>query len=554
VLVTGHDAEFHCVSGDQQCHFVRVAVDYVRAGAPDPAKPVLILDHDPNGGSPPSYQMEHALDKGYGGSGPPRVVVDPRSSQFAMTPLSTDNWSAILVASDQSCGGCDLNDSSLSPDSDAINARAGEFADFFNHGGGLFFAAGAERGDGDPTIADVYYSSVPLPLGGQAVSEPFTLTDEGRALGFIDDPNDPDASDINCCATHNSFQEPPADSPLRVAERDSDGAPETLFGGGEIRGGQIVNAGPPPPPPAPPAPPEPPLTIALGGSSTALTGTTNEAIATVARGGVPVPGARIVWRVEGTHTGSGQATSGGDGNAAIAWNGTQPGRDTLTAFADVDGNGTRGPGEPEATSTVDWLSVPTVKKTANVEPVSGSVLIKLPRGANPAKYRLGPAQANGFIPLTQATTIPLKSTLDTTAGRVQVQAAAGTSKPGQVSNAQFYAGHFQVRQTGSSRRPITEMVMNEPLECRSNSRGKLSQSARRKRSRQLWGNGKGRFRTRGRRSSATVRGTEWLTKDTCTTTTTVVKSGTVIVRDFAKRKNVRVKRGKRYVARAKKRR
>ena len=51
-----------------------------------------------------------------------------------------------------------------------------------------------------------------------------------------------------------------------------------------------------------------------------------------------------------------------------------------------------------------------------------------------------------------------------------------------------------------------------------------------------------------------MRGTLWLTKDTCTTTTTVVREGTVIVKDLAKHKNVKVKAGHRYVARAKKRR
>jgi hypothetical protein len=33
--------------------------------------------------------------------------------------------------------------------------------------------------------------------------------------------------------------------------------------------------------------------------------------------------------------------------------------------------------------------------------------------------------------------------------------------------------------------------------------------------RQLWGNGKGSFRTRGRYATATVRGTNWLTADRC---------------------------------------
>ena len=95
--------------------------------------------------------------------------------------------------------------------------------------------------------------------------------------------------------------------------------------------------------------------------------------------------------------------------------------------------------------------------------------------------------------------------------------------------------------------------MSEPMKCsKSSSRGKVVASA--VRARKLWGRGKGRFRTRGRNSSATVRGTTWLQKDTCTTTTTVVREGVVIVKDFAKRKNVRVKAPKRYVARQSRRR
>jgi hypothetical protein len=46
-------------------------------------------------------------------------------------------------------------------------------------------------------------------------------------------------------------------------------------------------------------------------------------------------------------------------------------------------------------------------------------------------------------------------------------------------------------------------------------------------------------------------------KDTCNTTTTIVKSGTVVVRDFAKRRNITIKatgKRKRYVARAPRRR
>ena len=69
--------------------------------------------------------------------------------------------------------------------------------------------------------------------------------------------------------------------------------------------------------------------------------------------------------------------------------------------------------------------------------------------------------------------------------------------------------------------------------------------------RRLWGHDRGgRFRTFGRHSQATVRGTRWLTADTCAGTLTFVKRGAVVVRDFARRRNVLVRAGHRYLARA----
>ena len=68
--------------------------------------------------------------------------------------------------------------------------------------------------------------------------------------------------------------------------------------------------------------------------------------------------------------------------------------------------------------------------------------------------------------------------------------------------------------------------------------------------RRLFGNGKGRFATQGRYSSATVRGTRWLTQDQCNGTLTRVLRGIVLVRDFTKRKNVNVRAGHSYLAKA----
>jgi hypothetical protein len=65
----------------------------------------------------------------------------------------------------------------------------------------------------------------------------------------------------------------------------------------------------------------------------------------------------------------------------------------------------------------------------------------------------------------------------------------------------------------------------------------------------LRASGRGRFRTRGRYSAATVRGTTWSVEDTCTGTLTLVRTGSVQVRDFVKRRTVIVRSGGRYLAR-----
>jgi hypothetical protein len=54
---------------------------------------------------------------------------------------------------------------------------------------------------------------------------------------------------------------------------------------------------------------------------------------------------------------------------------------------------------------------------------------------------------------------------------------------------------------------------------------------------QLWGNGKGQFRTVGRYASATVRGTIWFTRDTCAGTLVRVVQGRVDVFDTKTKKH-----------------
>ena len=64
------------------------------------------------------------------------------------------------------------------------------------------------------------------------------------------------------------------------------------------------------------------------------------------------------------------------------------------------------------------------------------------------------------------------------------------------------------------------------------------------------GSGKGKFRTDGKYSAATVRGTIWLVEDRCEGTFTKVTRGTVQVRDLKRKKTITVKAGHSYLARA----
>ena len=68
--------------------------------------------------------------------------------------------------------------------------------------------------------------------------------------------------------------------------------------------------------------------------------------------------------------------------------------------------------------------------------------------------------------------------------------------------------------------------------------------------RSLWASGKGRFRTKGKYASATVRGTKWQTTDQCDGTLTTVSEGSVLVRDIQLKKNVVVSAGATYLAKS----
>jgi hypothetical protein len=165
---------------------------------------------------------------------------------------------------------------------------------------------------------------------------------------------------------------------------------------------------------------------------------------------------------------------------------------------------------------------PVAGRSVGAQPVSGTVLVRV--GGN-------------FVPLAPGL-LKNGAEVDARKGRVEITRSDG-------GKATFYSGVFKLSQA----RGITTLTLSEKLHC---SRRALT-AAKKPKTRKLWGEGKGRFRTKGTYSAATVRGTKWLVQDTCTSTKTTVRQGSVKVRDNVRRTNVVVRAGRSYTARAKRR-
>jgi DNA-binding beta-propeller fold protein YncE len=185
---------------------------------------------------------------------------------------------------------------------------------------------------------------------------------------------------------------------------------------------------------------------------------------------------------------------------------------------------------------------PTPGKTVNVAPVKGTVKTKCKGDTR-------------FTKLTGAKQIPVGCKVDTERGTVRLTSSKGTA--GGTQSGKFNGGLFKINQK-KTRHPYTVLKLAGSLHC--NTAKALSAPAPaaakkgrgKKRGRRLWGNGKGKFRTRGRHGAASVRGTDWLVEDRCNDSTLFkVRSGVVKVNDFEKRKTVTLRKGERYVARAK---
>jgi hypothetical protein len=181
---------------------------------------------------------------------------------------------------------------------------------------------------------------------------------------------------------------------------------------------------------------------------------------------------------------------------------------------------------PSATYVADVGSQlrPELGRTVVVGQTAGAVLVKAPGSTR-------------FVRLKKRRALRIGSIVDARRGRVRLTSARNTA--GRTQFAEFFDGTFKVTQKRAAG-AVTEILLTEPLDCPRS--GKASASAGKKK-RRVWGNGKGKFRTRGKYGTATVVGTRWLTEDTCAGTRIYVQRGVVVVRDARTGRTHRVTAG-----------
>ena len=206
IFLTGHDNDFH---ESAAAHLATLnALKLVKGGS---SLPVLTFD----AGSELQTLMTDV--------GQAFVNVDPSVAANVTAALFDHSvYSAFVVASVTSCGGCDNTPAAI----DNITAQSAAIAAFFNAGGGIFGLAGANYAG-----AYAYVPESASNPGGSPPSFGYVQTADGLAAGL---------TPVNGDTTHNFFNEPGTgglSSAYKVSERLGDpvtGTPESVFVSGGI--------------------------------------------------------------------------------------------------------------------------------------------------------------------------------------------------------------------------------------------------------------------------------------------------------------------------------
>ncbi len=349
---------------------------------------------------------------------------------------------------------------------------------------------------------------------------------------------------------------------LSVVTTSDTGLPSTSQGG---PGGP-----PPPPPPAPTPPPSPSSTspAVSGGAPSSSTGngatvagTVNpESLATMAyfeygldpsfRG----PGASSTLYDQSTppqQIGADSAVH----NVSASLTGLVPGALYHVRLVATNSAGTTlGPDHTFTTAKAAAPPPPILGRTENAQPVSGTVFIRTASGA--------------FVRLTGAQQIPSGAVIDAIRGTLKIttalpgsagarDAAAKGKHPNAKAKTQsgnFGGAIFKITQAHSG---LTNLSLIEGAFsgapsyalCKAHKAADAT-IASTKTLQLLKSSAHGKFRTSGRYSAATVRGTVWTVADRCDGTLTHVITDSVAVTDFVRHKTIVLHGGQSYLAKA----
>jgi hypothetical protein len=174
---------------------------------------------------------------------------------------------------------------------------------------------------------------------------------------------------------------------------------------------------------------------------------------------------------------------------------------------------------------------PKLGKSVVVAPGDGNLFVRLPGRSK-------------FVALAYGSELPVGAEVNAADGSV---ALTSELPGGKVQTARFGGGRFVIRQ---GRGGYVDLYLRGQACAHSGGKRAVASAARKRPKRRLWGSDNGgRYRTHGRNSHATVRGTRWVVGDSCAGTLTRVSSGSVVVRDEVRKKNVVLDAGDRYLAR-----
>jgi hypothetical protein len=223
--------------------------------------------------------------------------------------------------------------------------------------------------------------------------------------------------------------------------------------------------------------------------------------------------------------------------AATAPRRTNP-KTTPDSVATRPGGTNTTPSTTTPAGTVPPPAPPVVGTSVTVRPVAGTV-----------RVRLTPAGSFVVLPATGGSIRP-GAVVDARDGEIVLRSALAPA--GATQAATVRGAVFQVRQADGGD-GTTELVLRggRPAGCAgATARAAVAADRTPPKPRALWvSDHNGRFRTRGRNSVATVRGTRWSTRETCAGTRTRVMAGAVAVRDLRRHRTVVVRAGRSYLAR-----